>query len=593
MKTIKNHHAARFSTRAKGFCAAGLLVLAGNRSDASIAYGTINNFDTVNDTSNVCHGFEIQLEDCQSSNITYCYSYNHYGTPRIYEDTFSVPGHTNTIVRYEATYSNGVWSAYTAIPAGPITPTAGHSFTNPGTNFGGEHFGVGYYGGPTNILYNWLLDDGVGNLVVGPAVQVSTPVFSYYPPVAGAPAGVQAAVEPPHPEVQPIEGFGPASWMKSIRTKAHTNNMISLRDLMSDDAGFPHGKSWRNGQVSEVESEFDLLQKEFGASNGGGGNKGGKNGGGGGGAILAVTNAPEGLTNGDEVITRRYEFYAYVGPSDPVTHEALAKKVAADGIHGTGIYSNTIVVGDFLAAQMSAFKNQLPIGLTENIADGQINVAYPTRTLVIAGVPFTCTNTGNIPHGMNFDTNSGQLSGTPDEAGIYTFKVRVTDTNKVSIEHAYTFAILDSNQVMAAHCTVDTVTYPLDSGDTHGLGLYTNGNNCTVTATARPGYRFSHWTDDDVSVSSNSVYQFPVALNRSLVANFVPAPPDLHFVSIGGGNHTVAWPVNPTPCILEEATDPRSTNWTTVNAPVTTVGTNATVTMPTQPGARYYRLKLQ
>src|ERR1041384_2467780 len=62
-------------------CAAGALVLASNRAHASIAYGTINNFDTVNDTSNVCHGFEIEIDDCRSADITYCYSYNHYGTP--------------------------------------------------------------------------------------------------------------------------------------------------------------------------------------------------------------------------------------------------------------------------------------------------------------------------------------------------------------------------------------------------------------------------------------------------------------------------------------------------------------------------------
>jgi hypothetical protein len=589
MKTNKFQQADRFGLAVKTCVAAGLLVLGGSRALASIAYGTINNFDTVNDTSNVCHGFEIELEDCHSADITYCYSYNHYGTPQIYEDTVSVPGHTNCIVRYAATYSNGVWSGYTAIPTGPIAPTLGHAFTNPGLNFGGEHFGVGYYGSPTNILYNWLLDDGAGNLVLGPSVQVSTPVFTYYAPAPGVAAAVQAAVEPPKPEVQPVEGFGPASWVKSIKTAAHTNLVISLRDLRSDDPAFPNDKSWRNGEVGEVESDFDLLQQEFGVSNGGGGNGGKKSGL----ALLGVTNAPENLPAGDEIVTRRYEFYSYVGPLDPIKHGALAQKVAADGIHGTGIYSNTVVVGDFLGAQMSAFKNELPIGLTENIADGSINTLYPTRTIVIAGVPFTCTNSGTLPQGMNLDLTTGQLAGTPTESGIFTFKVRVTDTNKVSIEHAYTFAIADVDQVLPPHSTVDTVTYPLDSGDTAGLGLYTNGDNCTVSATARPGYRFSHWTEDDATVSSNATYPFPVTLNHSLVANFSPAPPELHFASFGGGSHTLAWPTNPTPCLLEEATDLHSTNWTAVIAPVTVVGTNANVTLPTQPGARFYRLRLQ
>src|ERR1043166_2788679 len=405
------------------FCTAGLLVLAVNRAQASIAYGTINNFDTVNDTSNVCHGFEIELDDCRSADITYCYSYNHYGTPNIREDTFSAPGHTNCFVRYAAVYSNGVWSAYTAIPTGPIPPTAGHSFINPGTNFGGEHFGVGYYGSPTAIKYNWLLDDGTGQLVHGPAVLVSTPVFAYYPPVVGVAAQVQAEVQPPAPEVQPIEGFGPASWVKSIKTVAHTNRVVELRNLVSDDPAFPDDKSWRNGETSEVESEFDLLQQEFGSS---GGHHGG---GGGGGGSLSVTNAPEDLAVGDEIITRRYEFYAYSGPTDPVSHEALAKKVGPDGIHGINQYSNTVVVGDFLGAQMSAYKHELPIGLTENIADGKVNTLYPTRTIVISGVPFLCTNTGVLPAGMTFNLTTGELSGTPTESGIFTFKVRASSTN--------------------------------------------------------------------------------------------------------------------------------------------------------------------
>jgi hypothetical protein len=564
---------------------AGLLVLIPNRLQAGIAYGTINNFDTVNDTSNVCHGFEIELDDCRSQDITYCYSYNHYGTPSIRQDTTSVPGHTNCFVRYAAVYANGVWSAYTAIPTGPIAPTLGHSFTNPGTNFGGEHFGVGFYGNPSAIKYNWLLDDGTGQLVHGPPVLVSTPVFSYYPPAAGLPGQVQAGVEPPQIEIQPAEGFGPASWVKSIRTTAHTNAAIQLRDLVSDDPSYRDDKTWRNGETSEVESEFDLLQQEFGSSGGGHG------GGGGGGGSLSVTNAAEALPVGDEVITRRYEFYAYAGPTDPTTHEALAKKVSPDGVHGINQYSNTVVIGAYLGAQMSAYKQELPIGLTENIADGQIDVAYPVRNIVIAGIPFTCTNFGTLPAGMTFDRTTGQLSGTPAEAGVFKFTVRVAATNEPALEHAYTFAVTATNEVLPPHSTVDTVDYPLDSGDIIGLGLYTNGDICTVTATARPGYRFSSWTDNGKAVSSNSTYQFVVSLNRSLVANFIPGPPDIRISPLSATLHTLQWATNAAAVVLEETTD--LVNWTTLNAPVSVVENNASVTLPTLPGRRFYRLRLQ
>ena len=119
---------------------------------ASIAYGTLNNFDCVNDTGVEAHGFDIELEDVRSTDITYTYDYNHYGVPRITED-LSNPLHPKVLVRYASVRKpDGTWAAYTAIPSGPIAPTQGHDFTNPSINFGGEHFGVGYYGLPTAVL---------------------------------------------------------------------------------------------------------------------------------------------------------------------------------------------------------------------------------------------------------------------------------------------------------------------------------------------------------------------------------------------------------------------------------------------------------
>lgn len=156
-------------------------VLAGSTAQASIAYGSINNFDCVNDTGQECHGFEIEIDDIHCSDVTYTYDWNHYGPPKLREDN-SDPAHPKCFIRHEAVRNpDGSWSAYTAIPSGPITPTDGHQFTDPSVNFGGEHFGVGYYGTPTAVKYNWLVDDGAGNLTYGGVVNISTPVFSYAP----------------------------------------------------------------------------------------------------------------------------------------------------------------------------------------------------------------------------------------------------------------------------------------------------------------------------------------------------------------------------------------------------------------------------
>lgn len=128
-----------------------LLLAISPAARASIAYGSLNNFDCVNDTGVEAHGFEIELDGVRSTDITYTYDYNHYGIPKITED-LSDPSNPKVFIRYAAARNpDGTWTAFTAIPSGPISPTDGHQFTNPSVNFGGEHFGAGYYGTPTAV----------------------------------------------------------------------------------------------------------------------------------------------------------------------------------------------------------------------------------------------------------------------------------------------------------------------------------------------------------------------------------------------------------------------------------------------------------
>ncbi|TAL05456.1 MAG: hypothetical protein EPO07_03475, partial [Verrucomicrobia bacterium] len=332
--------------------ASATLALAAKSARASVAYGSINNFDTVNDTSNVCHGFEIELDDIRSTDITYTFDYNHYGTPKITEFTtndVTTGWHTNVLVRYEAVWTGTDWSAYTAVPTTNIPPTQGHAFTNPSLNFGGEHFGVGYRKAPTKVCYYWLTNSG-SLLLRGPQVYVSTPVFTAPAPAQVVPV-IPAPVLPlPPPLSDPslVYEFSDATWVKVIATTSHTNNPIELRELVTPDTNNPSAKDWRNGEPDQVETEWQLLQTDFKSgdynpTNGVGGMNG---------QLPGATNV---LNHSDDVVTYRYEYYAYVGPyADLDTHEALAQNVAADGTNGTGIYSNTVVVGKFLGAQMSA-----------------------------------------------------------------------------------------------------------------------------------------------------------------------------------------------------------------------------------------------
>lgn len=497
---------------------AAILSFTSSPARASIAYGSINNFDTVNDTGVEAHGFEIELEDTHSTDISYTFDWNHYGTPVISEDN-SVPGHPRVSIRWmSGKKPDGTWAAYTAIPSGPIAPTDGHMFTDPSVNFGGEHFGTGYMNTPSVIRYHWLIDNGAGALVAGPAVQVATPVFVYNPPVAAAPAQVQAAIVPPAPAVPDPREFGTAVWVKEIRTTTHNPEKVALRDLVSEDPGRPDRKNWRNGEPDEVEVEWQILQTDHNSGNGG--------------ANGELQGAPEDLNNGNEVVTRRYEFFKYIGPIDAETGEAMADSVGPDGIHGKGTKSingvdvdlSTIeVVGDYTGAQMSAVDVDAKVGLIDHVQGAELFVDYPGRTVVVSGAsPFTATISGVLPAGMDLDPVTGVLSGLPTEVGTFTFTVEASDATTASISKTYTLNVVDAAPVIA-QATIDTSASPVGSGVTTGDGVYDIGTAITATAQALPGYKFLNWTDHGVIVSTSLSYPLTVDLNHSLVANFVPS----------------------------------------------------------------------
>jgi len=404
---------------------------------ASTAYGDLNNFDVFNDTGEDCYGFEIELDDIHSTDITYTFDWDHYGPPTITEDS-SDPAHPKVFVRYAARYNapTGAFSAYTSIPAAPPAPTTGHQCTNPAVNIGCEHFGVGHYGVPTTIRYNWLIADPAspGNLIRGPAVNVASPNWTYYPPAAGQPAQVQAVVLAPPPPPAPVYEFGDACWAKSIVTTSHNNGPLALRDLVSDDPNDPNDSNWTHGEPDEVEVEWRIMQTDFQNPDA---------------ANNDLVGGMEALPNGDEVVTRRYEFYKYLGPFDTETNEALCTNYPAITDPADPRYkaecdpATVTILGDYIGAQMAGFDVDAALGLVDHVPDGDITQPYPSRTLVVGGnTPYTTqVSVGALPPGLVIDSATGVLSGAPSVAGHFSFTIRATDANTVQATKAYTMMV--------------------------------------------------------------------------------------------------------------------------------------------------------
>jgi hypothetical protein len=415
---------------------AALVAATSSPSFASTAYGDLNNFDVFNDTGTECHGFEIELDDVHSVDVTYTYDWNHYGAPTISEDNAD-PLHPKVFVRYAAKYGAAGFAAFTAIPATAPSPTDGHMCTDPSVNFGCEHFGVGYYGTPSAVKYNWLIEDplGPGTLIHGPAVNVATPTWTYLPPAPAQPvAQVQAVILAPPPPPAPIYEFGDAVWVKSIVTTSHNNGVVELKDLVSDDPADPNDVNWRNGEPDEVEIEWHILQTEFNNPNG---------------ANNELAGNAEDLPHGDEVVTRRYEFYKYTGPLDPETNEAKCDSYPPVSDPASPQYkaecdpSLGAIVGDYIGAQMAGFNVEAVLGLIDHVQDGDLGEPYVPRTVVVGGnTPYVTTVTaGALPPDLVLDATTGVLSGTPTTTGVFSFTVTATDADAVQVSKSYTLTI--------------------------------------------------------------------------------------------------------------------------------------------------------
>lgn len=404
----------------KILCLAMLLAL-GLPAKGDTAFGTLNNFDCVNDTGQKCYGFLIEMEDVSSTDITYTYDWNHYGPPRIGDDK-SDPARPRTFVYYESKKNpDGTFASFTnpLDPAHPIGSTSGHDCTNPSVNFGCEHFGIGLYRAPSRVRYNWLVEDPAkpGTLMVGPMVTIAAPIFTYVPPPApAAPARVQAVIEPPEPPEPEPGQWGVPVWVKILKTVQPSGKYLKLDELVTDDETDSDDVNWDGDEEAETEIEWTVFQKRPPEDE-----------------VEDQLEAEDELPEGDEMVTRRYEFYVYEGPVNPEDGEAQCDN--PDNCPDA--------VGQYIGSQMAGFNVEAPLGLIDHLQDGDIAAPYVDRRVVVGGnTPYEVEIVGDLPQGLGLDPETGILSGTPLEAGAFFFKVTATDKDDVSVSKEYSLNIL-------------------------------------------------------------------------------------------------------------------------------------------------------
>lgn len=211
-------------------------------------------------------------------------------------------------------------------------------------------------------------------------------------------------------------------------------------------------------------------------------------------------------------------------------------------VNGTS-YTSDIVLpdGDYEVILQSVNTKYPNLRSTMNWLD--FSVAPTTHTVsVSAATGGTASGGGAYQDGASVTVSAAASAG-------YEFKCWTENGKAVSTEAVYTFAVSADRTLIAtfekkqapapATYTINISADPTGAGTVSGSGTYQKDEAVKITATASTGYSFKHWAENGTEVSTDAVYTFTAAADRTLVAVFdkdedapPPDPGNIYTVSV-------------------------------------------------------------
>jgi Putative Ig domain len=104
------------------------------------------------------------------------------------------------------------------------------------------------------------------------------------------------------------------------------------------------------------------------------------------------------------------------------------------------IFLGIIAAAQLVSAQATGFAIT-----TTSFPDAIIDRAYSAMIQTSGGTPPLTRQIveGSLPPGLGLEATTGVITGTPTEAGVYSFKVTVTDSADRSVSGEFTIRVLD------------------------------------------------------------------------------------------------------------------------------------------------------
>lgn len=393
-------------------------------------FGPLANFDVVNDTGKVAHGFEIDIHDIHASNITSIFGdanrwpgMERYGVPVVTEYTDNIRLGYGVRIRYEDSTKSTPSGTLPVSPSDSCWPYGAPTY---GPNYPCDHFGVSTNVNTPSVKYSWLVETspGASTVVLEQAnvpnpnwvVVVPAPINNVpQPPVVNV---IVRAPEPlPRPEL-PEPQFGEPQWVKVTATGL--GYPVAVEDLVAENKVIKEAE--KNVQV-----EWQLIQTDPGNPAAG--------------QIDLSGVKPD---PGFQSIVYRFEYYKYIGPRNDTGINADNQALPVADTYGAPNSPPADELGDFVVANNAAINlngdvlpapplpvpiSQDPPTISTTLVDGTVGIAYTANINVTpANVGDTIvTDVTGLPTGLTFN-GTDTVTGIPNAAGVFNVIINSTDT---------------------------------------------------------------------------------------------------------------------------------------------------------------------
>jgi List-Bact-rpt repeat protein len=481
--------------------AAFVTVPAGVRAQSIVMAGNYQNFDVLNNTGGQTCGFEMEVWGVSASQLTRIFPSNfNAGVIRYgFGKATDFPG--GTTVRWASPYDpvSGQFTTCTPVPPSLTTVPGDSCWTlgmpNTYQTAGCEHFGISttYNVNPTTINYRWLVPDPAnpGTLIPDTHyVYLPAPVWTAVPPANPAlPPVVVAEVQAP-PPLQ-IAQYGDAQWVRVYKTE-HANKIANVDDLVGDNPALVPE------DPAQVEVNWSLLQADPPAL---AGNKKQK------GKLANQGN----LGNGNHAVVRRYEYYAYAGVYDPVTHQALCADLTctapSPGELGDAIGAQNVAANLDVNALTLRVSGGGAVSSSDNI------FGCPSKCYGIYPKGSTVTLTAKPNSGSVLSRWGGACAGN---GSTCTVTLNAESSVTATFLPTYTLSVGRSNPGAVTATPVGT-DRAIDCGS-NCSAKFIQGTLVTLTATPPAGKTFASWSG--ACSGTSPTCSLNITKDTSVQANF-------------------------------------------------------------------------